>query len=279
MDGVPLSDFQAVFTKSKKIVVIAGAGLSAASGIPTFRGAGGWWRKYDAKALATPEAFARNPSLVWQFYHYRREVASSAKPNAAHWAIAHFCASPPPGATFRLITQNVDGLSTRALHPNAPEIAKPIEMHGNVFRVKCTHCDYSANDYNTPICPGLAGTETVFRMGQPEPIVRVKDLPSCPECKGLLRPGVVWFGEQIEREWDISMITKGCDLLLVVGTSSTVQPAASFAQDAKDNGAQVAVFNIERTPGDTDADFLFLGPCEQSLLAAFGLEEDEIDDS
>ncbi|KIJ40344.1 hypothetical protein M422DRAFT_230276 [Sphaerobolus stellatus SS14] len=276
-----LTEFKAALAKAKHIVVLAGAGLSAASGIPTFRGAGGLWRKYDAMSLATSEAFEENPSLVWQFYHYRRHVAARAHPNAAHKAIALLSASPsdlhavaPFAQSFILVTQNVDGLSGRALPPNLPKESQPVEMHGSVFRVKCTKCVYVGYNYDDPICPALGGTEAVFDEDKPGLKIEVEDLPKCPECGALSRPGVVWFGETVDLLDSIyENVLKKCDLLLVIGTSSTVYPASGFAEEVQEHGAEVAVFNLERTKGDEYADFLFIGPCEDTLPKALGVED------
>lgn len=274
--AVDYDAFRAVLREAKHIIVLAGAGLSAASGIPTFRGSGGLWRTFDAIKLASPEAFADNPSRVWQFYHYRREVARAAVPNAAHKAIALLSTSPeelarvaPCAQTFRLITQNVDNLSIRALPSSTPISAYPIEMHGNIFRVMCTECDLVALNFDSPICQGIAGTEALFKDGEPEPQIELEDLPRCQECGALLRPGVVWFGEAVEHLDEINeMVEELCDLILVVGTSSTVMPAGMFADMVKDHDGKVAVFNIEKTWADDEVDFEFVGPCEETLPRA-----------
>jgi len=147
-------------------------------------------------------------------------------------------------------------------------------MHGNVYRVKCTECDYVGYNYDDPICPALGGTEAVFEQDAPEPNIDVKDLPKCPQCGELSRPGVVWFGESVEHLGEIfERIEERCDLLLVVGTSSMVSPANTLASIAQARGAKVAVFNLERTRGDDEADFLFIGPCEETLPKALGLED------
>lgn len=271
--------------------------------------------RQDAIKLASPEAFADNPSRVWQFYHYRREVyvdrehtyicmphilafpsARAAVPNAAHKAIALLSTSPeelarvaPCAQTFRLITQNVDNLSIRALPSSTPISAYPIEMHGNIFRVMCTECDLVALNFDSPICQGIAGTEALFKDGEPEPQIELEDLPRCQECGALLRPGVVWFGEAVEHLDEINeMVEELCDLILVVGTSSTVgphflvcrssgvdrlrhiqvMPAGMFADMVKDHDGKVAVFNIEKTWADDEVDFEFVGPCEETLPRA-----------
>ena len=129
----------------------------------------------------------------------------------------------PSALTFRLVTQNVDNLSIRVLPQDAPQSAYPIQMHGNIFRVKCTKCDFIELNFDSPICPGLAGTEASLKQGMHDPHVDVNDLPRCRKCGGLLRPGVVWFGEEVEHNDEIDkMVYKECDLILVVGTSSRV---------------------------------------------------------
>lgn len=129
----------------------------------------------------------------------------------------------PSAESFHLVTQNVDNLSGRALPVSAPASARPIEMHGNICRVKCTKCDFVEENLDSPICPGLAGTEKVFQKDAEEPVVNDEDLPHCRKCGSLSRPGVVWFGESVEHLEEIAeMLDKRCDLILVVGTSSVV---------------------------------------------------------
>ncbi|CCM04483.1 uncharacterized protein FIBRA_06663 [Fibroporia radiculosa] len=287
-----MSAFKDVLASSKHIIAVAGAGLSAASGIPTFRGAGGMWRKYDAFSIATPTAFRDNPSRVWQFYHYRRETARTAQPNDAHRALAEFSFQHirdrvAPESTFTLITQNVDGLSRKALHSAAQNYDLPVpsdqpdpillEMHGRLFEVICTAnaCGHREPNFNSPICPALAGTEELVKAGAEEPNIPLANLPRCTKCGALARPGVVWFEEVPYFMEEINTLVEQADLCLVVGTSSTVQPAASIASDVQDNGGMVAVFNIERTERDDEADFLFLGPCEKTLPAALGMSASE----
>ncbi|KAJ8332046.1 hypothetical protein SKAU_G00429730, partial [Synaphobranchus kaupii] len=241
-----LAEFREVFSKAKHIVVLTGAGVSAESGVPTFRGAGGYWRKWQAQDLATPEAFSRNPSRVWEFYHYRREVMLTKSPNPAHLAIAECEARlSRQGRSVMVITQNVDELHRRAGSKHM------LEIHGSLFKTRCSSCGNVAANHTSPICPALEG------KGAPEPNtsdakIPVEKLPRCEEsdCGGLLRPSVVWFGEtldsdiltQVESELDI------CDLCLVVGTSSIVYPAAMFAPQVAARGIPVAEFNMEDTP-------------------------------
>jgi NAD-dependent deacetylase len=180
--------------KPSRIVVMTGAGVSADSGIPTFRGAGGLWRDLRAEDLATPEAFRRDPVLVWEWYESRRAMIRQANPNAAHEAIARL-----PGAA--VITQNVDGLHERA------GTASPIELHGNIFRVRCLR------------------EGTVTRQDQP-----FDHLPPLCACGAMLRPDVVWFGETLPEEAVARAVgaIHNADLLLVIGTSGVVYPAAGF---------------------------------------------------
>ncbi|TFY72493.1 hypothetical protein EVG20_g497 [Dentipellis fragilis] len=305
--------FRSALGNAKHIIAVAGAGLSAASGIPTFRGAGGMWRKYDAMSLASPQAFALNPSRVWQFYHYRREKALAAKPNAAHESLAllsipEIRRQVAPNSTFTLITQNVDGLSIVALHDVESQLkgqqtvpsstseqqSRLIEMHGRLFDVVCTSktCGHREHNRTSPICPALAGTENSVEAGAIEVNIPEAQLPRCSKCGALARPGVVWFGEPLQQPDEIEELVDKADLCLVVGTSSTVRafrhfkpgccvliewkvhPAALYAGDVHDNGGKVAVFNLERTPGDEEADFLFLGPCEQILPQVLDLKRD-----
>ncbi|RDB23231.1 NAD-dependent protein deacylase [Hypsizygus marmoreus] len=285
-----MSTFQATLASSRHIIAIAGAGLSAASGIPTFRGAGGIWRKYDAISVASPEGFKKDPSLIWQFYHYRRETALKAQPNAAHFALATFSLpwvrhTIAPGSTFTLITQNVDGLSTRAMEqtqrarpaPSAivsqDEQPSLLEMHGRLFDVRCTSNSCGHVEFNTasPICEALSGTEKLIEAGVQDPEIPVEQLPRCSKCNALARPGVVWFHEIPKHLGVIRKLVDEADLCIVVGTSSTVYPAAGYASQVQRHGGKIAVFNLERSEGDEEADFLFLGPCEDTLPRALGL--------
>ncbi|KAJ7243404.1 NAD-dependent protein deacylase [Mycena haematopus] len=284
--SVDMSEFQQAMRSAKSIIAVCGAGLSAASGIPTFRGAGGMWRKYDAMSLATPEAFAENPSLVWQFYHYRREKARASEPNAAHKALAVFSVPSyrkivaPNADSFSIITQNVDGLSVKALNKVLEEeggakpagIAPILEMHGRIHDVYCTSKSCKHAEYNTssPLCAALRGTEDTVEAGTIDAVIPKEELPRCSKCNAMARPGVVWFGERPKYMVEINALVDAADLCLVVGTSSTVYPAAGYATEVQDHGGKVAVFNLDRSTGDGDADFLFLGPCEKTLPEALG---------
>ncbi|HDL89988.1 MAG TPA: NAD-dependent deacylase [Thermodesulforhabdus norvegica] len=204
---------------SEYVVVLTGAGISAESGVPTFRGSDGIWRNYNAMELATPEAFNTNPKLVWEFYLWRRRLIASCNPNPAHYALVKLEQKVP---FFTLITQNVDGLHHKAGSKNV------LEIHGNLWRVRCTRC--GRNEYDTR-------TE----MDIP---------PRCDSCDGILRPDVVWFGETLSTDVLAEAINslKKADILLIVGTSGVVEPAASFGMIARQDGAFVIEVNLEKTP-------------------------------
>ncbi|XP_048796349.1 NAD-dependent protein deacylase sirtuin-5, mitochondrial isoform X2 [Lagopus muta] len=269
-----MADFREVFAKAKHIAIITGAGVSAESGVPTFRGAGGFWRKWQAQELATPGAFARNPSRVWEFYHYRREVMLSKHPNAAHIAIAE-CEKRlrKQGRSVVVITQNIDELHRKAGTKHL------LEIHGSLFKTRCTNCGNVTANYKSPICPALAG------KGAPDPetedaTIPVEELPQCEEdgCHGLLRPHVVWFGEALDPDI-LTAVEKElelCDLCLVVGTSSVVYPAAMFAPQVSSRGVPVAEFNMEATPATDRFRFHFQGPCGTTLPPALARHESEI---
>ncbi|KAH7879104.1 DHS-like NAD/FAD-binding domain-containing protein [Lentinula edodes] len=248
--------FRKVLRESRHVVAVAGAGLSTASGIPSWRGQkgqGGIWNFYDPAILASLEAFTRDPSLVWHHYHVLREIALHSTPNPAHVSLAMLCIPEllhhlASDAEFTLITQNIDGLS------NIPE-SHIYEMHGRVLDTLCTQCSNLRHD----------GKKLLMVRDHPIP---VDELPHCeqPECGGLLRPGVVWFDEVPRNSREIWRKVDEADLCLVIGTSSTVQLAAGFAHEIKDHGGKVAIFSIENVKEQTElADFTFLGPCEVTL--------------
>lgn len=203
------------------VVVVTGAGVSAASGVPTFRGADGLWRNFRAEELATPAAFARDPRLVWEWYDWRRQLIAGCRPNAAHDALARLERSY--GGDFLLVTQNVDGLHRQA------GSRKLVEVHGDIWRLRCQDCGAEREDRRTPL-PALP--------------------PRCPACGGLERPGVVWFGEPLPEE-ALERAFEGaarCELMLVVGTSAVVYPVAHLPAAAKEAGAYVVEVNPAPTP-------------------------------
>lgn len=273
MTSRPSSDLskfrEAHLASAKHLIILTGAGVSAESGVPTFRGAGGFWRQYQAQDLATPEAFMRDPSLVWEFYHYRREVMLSKNPNPAHAAIAEVEARfSAEGKRVVVITQNIDELHKRAGSENI------LELHGSLFKTRCTKCGDVRPNHDSPICEALRG------HGAPDPNttaarLSVSELPRCQtgSCGGLLRPHVVWFGEQLdENVMDAAHEElENCDLCLVVGTSSVVYPAAMFAPQVAMRGVPVAEFNMETTPATHrlgGKGFFFEGPCGSTLPQA-----------
>jgi len=251
------------------LVILTGAGVSAESGVPTFRGAGGLWRTYKATDLACPDAFKSNPSLVWQFYHYRRELVLSKTPNAAHCAIAD-CARrfAADGKSVVVITQNIDELHKQAGSSDV------IELHGSLFKTRCVECQHVATNRDSPICEALGHAAHLPDSEAPD--IPVSQLPHCQQtrCGGLLRPHVVWFGEELagdvlERAHDE---LERCDLCLLAGTSSVVYPAAMFAPAVAKRGVPVAEFNLEATPATEQLarrkGFFFPGPCSQTLSEA-----------
>ncbi len=215
----PIETARAFLNKARSIAVLTGAGISAESGIPTFRGASGLWRQFRPEELATPEAFARDPQTVWDWYHWRRSLIAEARPNAGHLALALLEQSIPK---FTLVTQNVDGL-----HGAAGSRAV-LELHGSIWTLRCTQC----------------GSQWVDRE-----ITEAKRLPYC-RCGGLARPGVVWFGEELPHHiWQAAeRAVRACDVLLVVGTSAVVYPAAGLVPLARSSGAKTVEINIEESP-------------------------------
>jgi NAD-dependent deacetylase len=212
-------DIRDRLARAESVTVLTGAGISADSGVPTFRGEEGLWRNFRPEELASPQAFERDPTLVWEWYNWRRELLSTKEPNAAHKAIAQL---EKHIKQFWLITQNVDGL-----HPAAGS-TKLSEIHGNIWKVRCTTCGKLNANYDVPIAI----------------------LPYCTDCKGLLRPHIVWFGESLnQQDLDDSLqALRSCEVLLIIGTSGVVYPAASFAPIAKQEGALVVELNLDPTP-------------------------------
>jgi len=207
-----------ILAQAQYVAALTGAGISAESGIPTFRGAGGLWQNYRPEELATPQAFARDPGLVWEWYAWRQELVAKAEPNAGHRALVDL----ERLTTLTLVTQNVDGLHARAGSTD------PIELHGSLWRVRCTEC------------------EAERTIDEP-----VGGLPTCAECGALERPGVVWFGESLPEEpFELAIdAVSRAQVVLVVGTSGIVQPAASLVEIARSKGATVIEVNPEASPG------------------------------
>mgnify|MGYP001144211658 CR=1 FL=1 len=204
----------------RNAAALTGAGVSQESGVPTFRDSlDGLWAKYRAEDLATHQAFRRDPQLVWDWYAMRRAKVDEVKPNPGHTALAEISRHIPH---FTLITQNVDGLHQQA---GSPQV---IELHGNIRRVKCFRCGRMASSW-TDTGPGV---------------------PTCSSCGGLLRPDVVWFGEQLPLDALEKAVkaARACQVFLSIGTSGLVQPAASLAIAAKNHGGAIIEINAEPTP-------------------------------
>lgn len=242
--GDGLERARTLLAEAREIVVLTGAGISAESGVPTFRGEGGLWKRYRAEDLATPQAFARDPRLVWEWYAWRRQLIGGCAPNEAHRSLARWALSRP-GVT--LVTQNVDGLHEQALQESAgagiPVFARPVELHGSLFRVRCTQCG-ERRDHRDPVVAD--GLDT---------------LPRCPECDGLLRPDVVWFGESLE-EGTLAQAVEaaaGAEVCLVVGTSGLVHPAAGLPGLTRAQGGSVVEVNLEPTPLSSGATISLFG--------------------
>ncbi|MBI4676556.1 MAG: NAD-dependent deacylase [Elusimicrobia bacterium] len=227
---------------SQRPRALTGAGASAESGIPVFRGADGWWRNRRAEELATPEAFSRDPKTVWEWYDYRRDIIAKAKPNLCHEFLARMENIHP---RWHTITQNVDGLHQRA------GSSRVLELHGSIWQVRCTACDVDYEDERVPI-----------------PI-----LPSCRTCGGLVRPGVVWFGESLPQDvlQRAFALAEDSDLFFVVGTSGVVEPAASLARVAKSAGAFVVEINPEPSALTPAADAFLQGKAGEVFERLLGL--------
>jgi NAD-dependent deacetylase len=206
-----------------RVLVLTGAGVSAESGIPTFRGKDGYWRNLDPAKLATPEAFARDSKLVWEWYRERRQRIRNARPNAAHEAIAKL--SQHVGE-FLLVTQNVDDLHTRAGVP--PE--KMVHIHGNIFVTRCSRCDFSVLEHDE----------------------EWQEIPRCANCAALMRPGVVWFGEQLPwnelQRVENFLDRRACDIVIVAGTTALFGYIVDWALLAKRDGGELIEVNPEETP-------------------------------
>jgi NAD-dependent deacetylase len=230
---------------AKHIAVLTGAGISAESGVPTFRSADGLWKNFSASELANPEAFKTNPRRVWEWYGWRRGEMLKASPNPAHLALAEL---EKRTEDFHLITQNIDNLHRRAGNERI------VEIHGNVFRNRCTNC-------------GHVYADETCNFEEPNP------LPTCPKCGSIARVDVVWFGEALpEKELRESLrAAQNCDVFLTVGTSALVYPAAHLPILAKESGAVLVEVNIEQTGLTWQSDFSFIGKAGEIIPKFAGL--------
>lgn len=231
-DHALLDHASGILSDAARIVVLTGAGVSAESGVPTFRGEQGLWRSYQPEELATPDAFRRDPELVWSWYQWRRELIADCSPNSGHHALARLALSRD-GVT--LVTQNVDGLHNRAARDMAmalgvsdPEPAYPLEVHGAIHRDRCSGC--------ARLTAGTTGSE-------PGP-------PTCAACGSPLRPDVIWFGESLDAGviGSAQQAAIHADVCLVAGTSALVYPAAGLPDLTLRSGGAVVEVNLEPTP-------------------------------
>ncbi len=218
------------------VAALTGAGISAESGLPTFRGPGGLWRQRRPEELARREAFAKDPKLIWEWYNWRRSVIAEAQPNAAHLALASLEGRVPG---FSLITQNVDGLHDRA------GSRRILKVHGDIWTVRCIDCGRERREMRASI----------------------DELPPRCECGGIERPGVVWFGESLPQDvWrEAEIAARNAEVMLVIGTSAVVYPAAGLVGLAKSAGARVVEINIEETPITASVDASLRGPASEIL--------------
>jgi NAD-dependent deacetylase len=235
-----VSEVASLLASAKSVVVITGAGISAESGVPTFRGAEGLWRSYRPEELATPEAFARSPQLVWEWYRWRQALIREAMPNAGHLALARMEAKLPG---FLLLTQNVDGLHELAGSRNL------IELHGNIWRARCA-----------------AGCGRRSEQRQPAAGQAGESVPGC-ECGGIMRPDIVWFGEPLDPaaiDRAVAAVS-ACEVLSSVGTSAVVYPVAALPSLARRAGAKVVEVNVQETPLTSVADVVLTGKSAEIL--------------
>jgi len=230
-------DLVTLLKRTSNLVTLTGAGVSQESGLRTFRDAQvGLWAQYKPEELASPEAFHKNPKLIWDWYAWRREAVKAARPNRGHEAMAVIEKYVP---TFTIITQNVDGLHRMAGNKNV------LELHGNIQRVRCSECFHIAETW---------GDDT-------------ESVPTCLHCGGLLRPDVVWFGESLPTDQLEAAIeaTRTCEVFFSIGTSGVVQPAASLAHAAHSRGAIVVEVNAEPTPLTSKANYFLQGKSGEIL--------------
>ncbi|MGW4296590.1 SIR2 family NAD-dependent protein deacylase [Micromonospora chersina] len=241
-----LVDAATLLARARRLVVFTGAGMSAESGIATFRDAGtGLWARFDPRTLATPEAFRADPALVWGWYEWRRAAVRRAEPNPGHLAVAAMAARVPDTV---VVTQNVDDLHERA------GAAAPVHLHGSLFAPRCSACAESA-----PVPDGAAEPGEGRRLAPPR----------CGRCAAPVRPGVVWFGEALpERALEAAVdAAYRCDVLLTVGTSGLVYPAAEIPQVTARRGGTVIQVNPEETPLDAVCALNLRGPAAVVLPA------------
>jgi NAD-dependent deacetylase len=233
-----LEEVAAALRLRPRVAVLTGAGISAESGVPTFRGQDGLWREFRAEELATPQAFYRDPRLVWEWYDWRRGIIGAKVPHAGHRVLARWEGVFPH---FILITQNVDGLHRKAGSTSV------LELHGNIWEMRCIQEGTVIENHDIPL----------------------RELPPFCACRSLLRPNVVWFGEALPAE-TLEMAyaaSASCEVMFVIGTSAYVQPAASLPLMAAERGARIIEINPEPTPLSLSADFAFQAKAGEVLPA------------
>jgi len=232
---------QELVARGRGVVALTGAGISAESGVPTFRGQSGFWEDGSVEDLATAAGFARDPRRVWAWYDARRRQISGCAPNAGHLALARYGAMHPG---MRLVTQNVDGLHVAA------GSGRVVALHGDLFRVRCTRDGVSREDRRVPL----------------------PEIPPRYDCGALLRPDVVWFGEllPVDAMEEAAEAARRCELFLSIGTSAVVYPAAALPEVAKRHGAYLVEINIEETPLSPLADEVILAPAAEALPDLLG---------
>jgi NAD-dependent deacetylase len=241
VDDRTAAELDARLGGARRVTVLTGAGVSAASGVPTFRGPGGLWRTHRPEDLATPDAFARDPRLVWEWYDWRRQRLAACRPNAAHEVLARWGARWP---ALTLVTQNVDDLHERA------GSAAVLHLHGSIWEVRCN---------------AGCGRGRAPRRLDDVPLATLP--PRCPHCGALDRPGVVWFGEALDAGGlqRATHAAAACDVFLAVGTSAQVHPAAGLIPHARRRGAFVVEINPDATPYSADVDVALAAPAEVAL--------------
>ncbi len=223
--------------RTGQIVAFTGAGISAESQVPTFRGKDGLWRNYSPEQLCTADAFSSDPRLVWEWYDWLRRLIHAAQPNPGHVALAEMQRRAP--GRFTLVTQNMDGLHERA---GSQDVVK---LHGDIWLLRCTTCGREGRNEQAPL----------------------EHLPPLCRCGGILRPGIVWFGEMLPMDqWERAMdAARGADVFMAIGTSALVYPAAGLVQVAHQSGARVAIVNPDPTPADGLAEWILRGPAGEIL--------------
>lgn len=223
--------------RTGQVVAFTGAGISAESHVPTFRGADGLWRNYSPERLATAEAFSSDPRLVWEWYDWRRGLIREAQPNPGHLALTEM--QRRARGRFTLVTQNTDGLHERA---GSQDVLK---LHGDIWLLRCTNCGREDRNEQVPIDP----------------------LPPLCRCGAILRPGIVWFGEMLPiDQWERAMnAARRADVFMAIGTSALVYPAAGLVQVARQSGARVVIVNPDPTPADELAEWILRGPAGEFL--------------